>query len=387
MDENQLPENNDLDQQKNLDKSENAVPQAQPDSIETESTQNHKFAFWGQGAQLFIISIINVLLTIVTLGIYYPWAKATKLKYMYENTEFAGSRFAFHGTGKEMFKGFIKVLIAYWVFFGAYLFLISQQLIGWALLLLLLATMFIYPLAIHGSLRYRLARTSWRGIFMGYRGQLGELITIWLKGMGLTIITLGIYSFWLRANMQTYILDKIRIGNNELEYKGKGSDLFIIALLHGAIIFGVIIVLGIAFASFLGGLGAITTLGPHTFLLLAIIYIVYIFLFVIVGGLKTLADLKYNAENTYLWQNQKTFSFGLHTNIKDNIIMILKNLALVIFTLGIGISWAKVNVLKYLYRRAEVDATFKLSELYQTEEDYKNATGDSMADFLNVDIV
>ncbi len=349
------------------------------------SSNNHRFQFLGQGSQLFIITIVNFFLTLITLGVYYPWAKATRLKYMYQNTEFAGSRFAFHGTGKEMFKGFIIVLIAYWLFMALYIYLIIQQKIGFAIVLMVFVLLTIIPVAIHGSLKYRLARTSWRGIFMGYRGDLFSLYKIWLKGVGLSSITFGIYSFWMRADLQNYILDKVRIGNNELEYRGRGVELFIIAVLHSAVIFGAIIVIGITVAV-LTSMNMYDLTG-NMFIYLTAIYIVYILLFVVVGGLKTLADFKYNIQNTYLWQNQKSYNIYLNTSVKENVFMILKNFGLVIITLGIGISWATVNVLKYLYNRLEVDGEFNLNEVYQTEENFKNAAGDSMADFLDVDLV
>src|SRR5688572_25410992 len=66
--------------------------------------------FYGDGAKYFGILLVNIFLTLITFGFYYPWARAKNLQYLYGETEFAGSRLAFHGTGKEMFKGFIKAV-------------------------------------------------------------------------------------------------------------------------------------------------------------------------------------------------------------------------------------------------------------------------------------
>ena len=81
-----------------------------------------RFKFHGSGGTLFGIVFINTILTFVTLGFYYPWARAKLLKYLYSETEFNGNRFEFHGTGKEMFKGFLKVIailiVVYIVAFG-----------------------------------------------------------------------------------------------------------------------------------------------------------------------------------------------------------------------------------------------------------------------------
>ena len=172
-----------------------------------------KIKFYGDGAKYFGILIVNLLLTIVTLGLYYPWARAKNLQYLYGETEFAGSRFAFHGTGKEMFKGFIKAI----AIVGVLVIILqasqfskngAMMVIGFTIYILGILT--LIPLAIHGGLRYRMSRTSWRGIHFGYRGNLRELFGICFKGMLLTILTLGIYGSWFQCNLRRYLESNIR---------------------------------------------------------------------------------------------------------------------------------------------------------------------------------
>ena len=73
---------------------------------DTKQSQNYSLEFHGKGSEFFSIMIVNWLLTLVTLGLYYPWARAKKLRYIYGQTELNNERFHFAGTGKEMFKGF-----------------------------------------------------------------------------------------------------------------------------------------------------------------------------------------------------------------------------------------------------------------------------------------
>ena len=142
-----------------------------------------------KGAELFKIWIVNVLLQIVTLGFYYPWGKANQLQYLYGHTIFENDPLQFHGTGSEMFKGFIKALVCVIVIYGLF-FLLSLN--GYPLLavvIFMLSFMAILPLIVHGSYRYRMSRTSWRGIRFGYRGDKAALYAIFIKGILLTIIT------------------------------------------------------------------------------------------------------------------------------------------------------------------------------------------------------
>src|SRR5882762_3056977 len=72
--------------------------------------------FTGNGAEYFGIWIVNLLLTIVTLGVYSAWAKVRRLQYFYRHTEVAGSSFDFHGAPIRILIGRVialGMLIAY----------------------------------------------------------------------------------------------------------------------------------------------------------------------------------------------------------------------------------------------------------------------------------
>jgi len=78
--------------------------------MELNTTEQHyELKFNGTGGKLFSVLIVNWILTAITFGLYYPWAKANKLKYMYESTTLNNDEFEFRGTGREMFIGFITV--------------------------------------------------------------------------------------------------------------------------------------------------------------------------------------------------------------------------------------------------------------------------------------
>ena len=66
--------------------------------------------FEGSGREYFKIWIVNVLLTIVTLGFYYPWAKVRNRRYFYANSILDGRNFEYHATGKQLFIGFLVAM-------------------------------------------------------------------------------------------------------------------------------------------------------------------------------------------------------------------------------------------------------------------------------------
>ena len=92
-------------------------------------------SFEGNGAELFGIFMKNLFLNLLTLGIYYPWAKAKQLRYYYGASRIHGSDFQFHGTGREMFIGLLKALVVLGVLNFAYEGILADILSDWLLLL------------------------------------------------------------------------------------------------------------------------------------------------------------------------------------------------------------------------------------------------------------
>ena len=314
----------------------------------TVAPTTRQIHFLGKGGDLFGILIINMLLTGITLGFYYPWAKASKMQYLYENTELDGSRFQFHGTGQEMFMGYLKAIGLSVVLMGVFsvLYFIGQ--INLAVAIVNIVIFVVTPIALHGSLRYRMSRTSWRGIHFGYRGELGELIKKFIGGSLLTVLTLGFYSAWFTVDLRKYMIGKIKFGNIALSYKGKGEDNFLINLKGFFLI--------------------IFTLG------------IYYFWFV-------KEKFNFYVNNIEMEQNgQKTNLRSTATGV-DFLGLTIVNFLILIFTLGFGAAWVTVRTLDFVFSHIDIEGYLDTDKIEQTEEEYKDATGDDLANMLSLDIV
>jgi uncharacterized membrane protein YjgN (DUF898 family) len=75
-----------------------AVPIAAPPQVE-------RFAFSGKAGEYFGIWVVNLFLSIVTLGVYSAWAKVRRKRYFYGNTWLAGANFDYHGQPVAILKG------------------------------------------------------------------------------------------------------------------------------------------------------------------------------------------------------------------------------------------------------------------------------------------
>lgn len=305
-------------------------------------------SFHGSGQKLFSLQIVNILLIIVTLGIYYPWARASVLKYTFSETDFGGSRFTFHGTGLELLKGMILGILVLGAAYGSlyYLSTAHHPFIGGFLFFFFM--MLFIPFIIHSSMRYRTSRTTWRGIHFGYRGDLKEIMNISVKGTLLSIITLGIYGAWFAMELRRYVLGNLRMGNVEFSYNGDGFKFFRM--------------------NFKGYFFTIITLGIYAFWWMKDIY-------------------NYYVNNIVLTQNGNEVSLRSTASGGGFFKLMAVNLLIIVFSLGLASPWATVRTLKFIFNHVTLMGELDLDGIIQTEENYKNALGEDLAGILDVGIV
>ena len=309
----------------------------------------HRITFHGNNMAFLGLSLYNLLLTTLTLGIYYPWAKCAIRKYLWQETEVAGSRLEWMGTGKEMFKGFIK---AYLLLGGIlFSFKIAPQIFPpfVAFIYVFVASivlLLLFPLIIHGAARYRLSRTSYRGIQFGYRGVIGEFYKKTLLDFFLTFITMGIYGFWFQTNLRTYVMKHSRFGSVSGKFTGTGGELFGLSIVQSIL----------------------TAITFYIYLPWAIIKL-----------------MKFDIENTGLVQNEKDYFFKSDATGGGYFIELLKAVFLTVFTLGIAAPVGELMIHRYIVNSLSIDGGFDFDQVQQTEEAYSDATGDDMGDIMDFD--
>lgn len=123
-----------------------------------------RFQFTGTGGEYFRIWVVNLLLTILSLGVYSAWAKVRRLQYFYRNTKVDGSIFDYHGNPKSILKGRILALaliVAYKIAF---------EISGVAALVIALLLVAIVPWLLARSFRFKLINSSYRGLRFRFTG-------------------------------------------------------------------------------------------------------------------------------------------------------------------------------------------------------------------------
>jgi uncharacterized membrane protein YjgN (DUF898 family) len=186
----------------------------------------------GTGSGLFFVAVKNLFLTLVTLGIYLPWARTERRKYLWQNIEVGGQRLRYHGTGREVMLGYLKVAVVYLLLFGVPI-VVSQSHARVGMVLRIAGILAIFPLipiAIYGSARYRLGRTSLRGVRFGVAPSATGYLLLYLQVMLLTVITLGLYGPYGSNRLHRYLVTRYRYGSEPFGYDGEDRDYWKVAM-------------------------------------------------------------------------------------------------------------------------------------------------------------
>jgi uncharacterized membrane protein YjgN (DUF898 family) len=179
--------------------------------MDSASQKTTPIIFKGNTSEYFGIWIVNLLLTIVTLGIYSAWAKVRRKKYFYNNTLIEDVGFDYHARPIAILKG---RAIAF-VFFIIYVSVKSTNpMIAGALLMVLF--LLIPWLVVRGSI-FNARNSSHRGLRFDFVGTVNEAAKVFI-GLGLlTAITLGLAAPYAAHQRNQFLAKSHRFGLSQFE--------------------------------------------------------------------------------------------------------------------------------------------------------------------------
>lgn len=349
--------------------------------------------FHGTGGALFGLYLRNILLTLVTLGVYYLWGKNRLRTYLAGQCEFEGDRFAWHGTGRELFLGALKVLVVLApIIFLAYVAPVlwkdpTLQLVG-QLLTIVVYTVLV-PMAMVGVRRYRFSRLSWRGIRFSFRGRVRDFLKLFVRGSFLTGMTLGLYAPFFQTQTRKFFFENTYFGNARFSYHGKGSDLFrrlILALL--------VVGAGFLLAAFSASLSvdlvrfsaSTRSPGPEAIrrmIAAALPSVVVAAVVVIVAYFWYLAY-----RHRYFWSHTSFGPANFRSTMTASKLLwqSFSNLLLLVLTVGLALPWVMVRNIRFALNNIALIGSVDLKSIVQ-EAQAAGATVESMADMLHIDFM
>jgi len=357
-----------------------AMPPLVPDTPATAAgdageTQVQPFSFGGDGGEYFRIWIVNLLLSIVTLGIYSAWAKVRREQYFHRNLLLDGSGFDYHGQPIPILKGRIVAFLLLLVLSVTQNF--NPVLYGIALVLLVP----VVPWLAVKAFRFRAHNTSYRGLRFSFHGTYGQAFKVFV-GYGL----LAMFTFWLAfplfyRQLRKFVLDNTRFGTTPFECAvsiGAIYRIFIFpVLIMFLLVIGLIIVVISAFA------------GQNNPLLMFLLGAAFILIPLAIIGVQAVL-LPYIQARTAnaVWN---TTNLGPHAFVSclpvgGYIGLTLVNWLAIICTLGLFIPWARVRVARYRAEHLDMVVSGSLADFLAAEATVASALGDETAEMFDLDI-
>ncbi|GAB3465423.1 YjgN family protein [Azotobacter salinestris] len=327
-----------------------AARQAEPRSV--------PFEFHGNGFEFFRIWIVNLLLTIVTLGVYSAWAKVRTQRYFYGNTVLDGSSFDYLGDPLKILKGRIIAFVCLMLYSGADL--VSPFLsLG-----LMLAFLVALPWIMVKGLSFRNLNSAWRGVRFGFEGKVGEAAMVFLLWPLLGVLTLGLLMPMAFHRQQCFIIGNSRYGTCRFEF-GAGVKVF-----YGMFLGALAILIGGGIAGMLLG----SLFAPLSVPAMALAYLAAFAWFSV-----KFANLRYG--HTLLAGNGFEARYALGSYAR----LMAVNLLGMVLTLGLFYPWAKVRNARYAAEHVALVAEDDLDGFVAARQKDVSATAGEVGDLFDVD--
>jgi uncharacterized membrane protein YjgN (DUF898 family) len=354
----------------------------------TAAMRREAFAFTGNAREYFGIWIVNVLLTMLTLGIYSAWAKVRRQRYFHGNTMLAGASFDYHAKPIQILIGRIVVLVILVVYNLALNFV---PLVGG---LLFIAFLFAVPFFVMRGLRFSARVTSYRNVRFDFTGGYwGAFLAFVLGGM-LAWGTVGLLAPFASRWMWRYTLGNLTYGGRPVDCDPRVDRLYgqwwmpALLLAGGVVVFSLGATgLGLAYGDMLddilgGGGGSGTAIAG----IIALIYVglAPLFLLYVIAGLLYRAG----SRNVALLETviDGRHSMGSEIGRWRYAWIAISNFLATIFTLGLLRPWAAVRMARYMAAATALYSIGSLDDYLGELRDEGAAVGSEFMDVEGFDL-
>jgi uncharacterized membrane protein YjgN (DUF898 family) len=329
------------------------------ESVSTESVSKNEmlneqelpFTFSGNGREYFNIWIVNIVLSILTLGIYSAWAKVRNKQYFYGNTLLDGASFEYTAKPLTILKGraLAFVVIALYYALTAYVPPLYLPYVYGAFALFFIA---VFPWIVVKGLQFNARYSQYRNVSFTFNGTYKEAFRVFILWplAGILIVFIP-YSWHRRAQ---FFVGNSGYGTAQFEFSAEVKEYYSI--------FGKLILISLA---------AIVVVW---------IPIVNIAVYVLIGAYYFSHTTNLMYSNSLL----KTNGFVANYDTYSYAWLMFTNTLGIALTLGLYTPWAHVRTAQYKADHITVVASESLNDFAQAESEQVNALAEGFADAHDV---
>ena len=380
------------------------------------------FEFTGKGTEYFKIWIVNIVLSIVTLGIYSAWAKVRKERYFYGNTWVNGSSFQYTAEPTKILKGRI---IAF-VFFAAFGVIVNFFPIF--SIYALAALCILFPFMLVTSTAFRLRNSMYRNMRFRFERDYKGAYKIFVLPLGLIVVATaliyGVFASSELANemeiqageffraedyvvsifvlvampliplviylMRKFIVNHTHYGSADGVFLAGVGRFYTIFVKFVAISFVIFMLLGMLLAPLMAAIfpaansGSNIDIGPDQLGSLYLVIFAFAMLFYAVSFF-TLGYLKSRLTNTTFNHTELgPVLFESSLRARDLGWLYLSNTIAIMFSLGLLIPWAQIRMARYKAAKTQLLAK-DMDAINSIEQDDPSAFGEELGEFFDFD--
>lgn len=363
-----------IDRQLEIKSQEATASSNQSWRIQQNLVRRSDVKFHGNAKEYFSIWIVNLLLTIATLGIYSAWAKVRTNRYFYANLEVDQHRFSYLAQPLQILKGRIIGL----ALFASY-FLISSF-SPFAGLLVMLVLFAVTPFLICQSIKFNMRMTGYRNIRFGFHGKFGEAFLVFFLYPLICVFTLYLAMPWALKKMDEFIVGNTSFGEKSFSTEISAFDYFKASF--GATLIAIAISL---FAFFVFNIDFALTTEPDAgldFSMLAI-FATYVVIFVVASSYYT-ATVRNHLFALSSIENVATFKSTV--SFADLLKLKATNMLLLVVTAGLAMPWVKVRNTAFFANATQVGLYDGADQVMVDTEQSASAVGDEVANAFDMDV-
>lgn len=340
-----------------------------------------EFRFRGDAREYFGIWIVNILLTIVTIGIYSAWAKVRRQRYFYGNTYLGDHNFEYHARPLQILIGRIVAV----VIFSVYNLLINVDPV--AGMFAVIGLLMLLPFLVARGLRFNARVSSYRNVRFDFTGGYGGALLAFVVGPFIAALTLGVFAPHASRWHYRYLFDNLRYGGRSFDTEPRLGALYRVWVLPAII---AILALGVTF-----GLAATASIMADDRGLLeemnetGIIALIYLFMLTLILSY-SLAGLFYSAgvRNVVFRATRFDGRHGLMSAIgrRRYAWIAVSNLLVTILTVGLMRPWAAVRMARYVWSHTAMEVEGDLGSYVSQLKDETGVVGAEFMDFDGIEI-
>lgn len=303
------------------------------------SERTYRLAFTGSAEEYVRIWIINVFLTVITLGIYHAWAKVRTRRYFYAHTTLDGYAFDYLANPIAILKGNLRIAA------GLILCFLSQAFAPELSGPMVLGCYAVMPYLIYKSLRFRVHNSAYRNIRMHFHGSAAESYRIYFWWSMLIPLTLGLILPYLVYRKKKYVLDHVAYGTTRIRFNGAPRAFYAMYLVVSGLSILVMAIAVVLFGMLAGKLGGSIDNSPVT--LIIWVPAGYLVLIMMASVIQQCLDTH---SSNYGWNSSTLGHIRFHSSLKmwPLVGIQITNLLAMMCSLGLLIPWARIRRTRYI---------------------------------------